>query len=123
MHGALDQNVNAGLNPIFLHDLKHGWLFTQFIGTSSTKSLNHSIKKNKTYLIFLIFSVIYLREHKGEEGTEGEREADSLLSREPYVGPRTLRSRPEPKAGVQSTELPRCPRIAGLLKSSEVLPN
>ena len=35
----------------------------------------------------------------GEEQKEGEREADSLLSREPNVvlDPRTLESRPEPK--------------------------
>jgi len=33
-------------------------------------------------------------------GADGEGEADSPLSREPYVGldPRTLRSQPEPKA-------------------------
>ena len=43
------------------------------------------------------------REHKqGDWQAEGEGETDSLLSREPNVGlsPRTLRSRPEPKADI-----------------------
>ena len=52
---------------------------------------------------------IYLRRER--ESTEGEGEADSLLSREPDMGldPRTLRSQPEPKADSQPTEPPRGP--------------
>lgn len=52
---------------------------------------------------------------QGGQTTEEEGEEGPLLSREPsaFVGlsPRTLGSRPEPKADVQATEPPRCAKI------------
>ena len=55
-----------------------------------------------------------MREREREQvggGAEGEGEADSPLSREPYVGldPRTLSSSPELKADTSPMEPPRFP--------------
>lgn len=48
------------------------------------------------HLFFKKFFLVFLREkeHKLGEGAKGEGQADSSLSREPYVsfGPRTLKS-------------------------------
>ena len=59
------------------------------------------------------------REHEQRIGADREGEADSLLSKEPDKGldPRTLRSRPEPKADTQPTELPKHPKKSKILFS------
>ena len=67
---------------------------------------------------FFFFKILFIylsereRAHKqGERQAEGE--AGSLPSKEPNEGldPRTLGSRPKPKADAQLTEPPRCPSI------------
>ena len=60
---------------------------------------------------------IYLRESiQAVEMAEGEGEAGSLLSREPDAGldPRTLGSRPEPKADTQPLNHPGAPHTTFL---------
>ena len=63
-----------------------------------------NIFSQSVYLKFLKDNLfIYFRESKHKwGGAEGEKEADSLLSREPNVGlhPETLRSCPELKADI-----------------------
>ena len=64
------------------------------------------------FFFLRLYLFIWERIHKWWEGTEGKREAVSLLSGEPNRGlnPRTPRSWPEPKANTQPTEPPRCPQ-------------
>lgn len=81
------------------------------------RTLFHSIKKNKKILLF-----IWERAQTG--AAEEEKQADTPLNREPHWGlnPRTPRSWPEPKSGVQPAKPPRLPHgfLVRVLIQSEV---
>lgn len=71
---------------------------------------------------FYFFKRFYLFERERLSRGEGQREADSPLSREPYMGlnPRTPGSRPELKADTSPTEPPRRPGEATFPNEEEM---
>ena len=76
--------------------------------------------------LFLKILFIYLREiekRRGEQGEEGEGEAESPLSREPDAGldPRTLGPRLELKADAQPSEPLRHPNSCFLFEDDVFL--